>query len=98
MTKFPDLAIPSIHLNGTSQDALLEQYSNAMAAVQNAIEVLNQSAPHPRDYYPQKPTDAFFKARSQHLARLAGLESIHRELQDIALAVSDGGYKQEPKQ
>lgn len=98
-----ELAIPSVHLNGTSQEVLLEQYKSALVAITNAQEFLNQAAPHARDYYVQSRKgnpfyNAYYKARDQHLARLNALNIIYKELEVIAIAVQDGGYKKEPPQ
>ena len=45
---------PTIHLNGTSGEALLEGYRTAMEAVGEAVRKLNnETHPNARDYYPQ---------------------------------------------
>lgn len=63
---------PSIHLNGTSADALTEAYANAVAALRAAISATEQADPNARDYYPLGH-GAFEQARFEHLARLRSL-------------------------
>jgi hypothetical protein len=79
---------PTIHLNGTSQDALLEQVTAAATAVFRACVALNQASPHGRDYYPQGE-NAFTQARAEHADRMARLTDVYRELEVIAQAIAD---------
>ena len=66
--KATELTFPSIHLNGTSREALSEQYLTAGQALQNALRALEDASPNARDYYPQGE-DAFRKAVSEHNRR-----------------------------
>lgn len=83
MTK---LAVPTIHLNGTSQQELENQLREAASAVAKAVEKLCQAAPHGRDYYVQEP-DGFQQARAEHRARVERLESVGQELMQIYEAI-----------
>jgi hypothetical protein len=47
------LAIPTIHLNGTSQESLISGYLDAITALHHAGSVLARAAPNMRDYYVQ---------------------------------------------
>lgn len=76
------LAIPSVHLNGTSKESLEQQLREAASAVATAIEKLNAAAPHPRDYYVQNG-DAFMRAQAEYRVRLERLESVGKELLEI---------------
>ena len=76
------LAIPTIHLNGTSPVELRQQYQDAAMAVSAAIDVLAKSAPNGRDYYPQGD-DAFAGAQRQHRARMEKLQSVYAELEEV---------------
>lgn len=77
------IRLPSIHLNGTSKQALLEGYLEAASAVFSAAEALSEAAPNARDYYPQGD-NAFKQAQEEHNARLAKLNSVLVELQQLA--------------
>lgn len=44
---------PTIHLNGTSANELIQRYEAAYTALTEAARLLAQCAPHGRDYYPQ---------------------------------------------
>ena len=85
------MKVPSIHLNGTPQDRLPEQAMEAAGAVGAAVEKLAATAPNGRDYYPQGD-GAVSEALSEHYDRLSRLESVRRELEDLALAIADGGF------
>lgn len=80
------MRVPLVHLNGTSGEALLEQYRDAAAAVRAAIDALIEASPHGRDYYPLEG-EALKEATTEHLARLATLCKVRDELEAIALNV-----------
>lgn len=84
------LSIPSIHLNGTSKNELLDQLQTAYSAVDAAMIAMSKAAPNGRDYYPQGP-DAIRKAVVEHSERLAKLAAVSRELETIVIAIVDGG-------
>ena len=83
MTKELNLAVPSVHINGTSKQALLEDLTHAGHAIVQAISALQMVAPHGRDYYPQG-SDALRVATSEHLARIQKLQDILSEIAYIA--------------
>jgi hypothetical protein len=85
-----NLTLPTVHLNGTSRQALLDGYTHALAAIQAAQQALQQAAPNGRDYYPQG-NHTINRATEEHVDRLRRLESIQRELNALALHVSDSG-------
>lgn len=79
---------PLIHFNGTSREGLLEQWENAYRALGEAYDVVKQSAPHMRDYYPLPDSDkAFAQAVAEHRSRLQRIEDIRKEFSDLAIAV-----------
>jgi hypothetical protein len=47
------LAVPTIHLNGTSRESLMEDLLGAYHALTEAIAALGRACPNGRDYYPQ---------------------------------------------
>lgn len=73
------MQIPSIHLNGTSSGMLLKQNAEALVAIDRALDVLVQAAPHGRDYYVQGDT-AFLDAQKEHEARVSCLRGVRDEL------------------
>jgi len=90
-----DLALPSIHVNGTSKDELVRQLSEAHLRLQQAREALMQAAPHQRDYYVQKDQGNYYRARKQYEARLLKIEEVMSELLDLGILIQDGGHKAE---
>ncbi len=83
------MMIPTIHLNGTGADALVDQLADATTALLDAERVLHAAAPNARDYYPQGP-DAFRLATQEHVSRLERLRSVRLELVTICEAIADG--------
>jgi hypothetical protein len=78
---------PTIHLNGTSRQELLDGYVVTLSAVCDAIIALGKTYPNGRDYYVQGP-DATHNAMEEHRARLQRLISVRDELNEIAEAIS----------
>lgn len=81
------LTLPTVHLNGTSRDSLLEGYIAALDALRLAMEALQAAAPNARDYYVQAG-DTFCIAQNQHFTRLARLRETLEEPNTIAEHVS----------
>lgn len=86
------MMVPTIHLNGTRKDDLIEALHNAILAVNTAIERVAETAPNGRDYYPQGPA-AITAAQNEHVARLRRLGDVGTELEELAAAIYDGGHK-----
>lgn len=80
------LAVPTVHLNGTSRAALVDGYSKAYAALKAARDALAATAPNGRDYYPQGP-DAIREATKQHAARMKRLVEVENEIERLGLAI-----------
>lgn len=87
MTTQENLAVPTVHLNGTSKEALLDQISDALAALAEAHSKLSAAAPNARDYYMQGL--AFGRALSQHVGRVKKIQSVIAELQAIGEKIAD---------
>jgi hypothetical protein len=85
------LAIPTIHPNGTSRDELLAQVCEAFLAISEARRKLAQAAPNDRDYYPQG-NGAHSHALTEHEARIADLNRIAKELEQMGEAIHNGGF------
>ena len=81
-----DLKVPTIHLNGTSKDALIESYCEAIDALHEAGRKIAAAYPNARDYYVQGP-DAACAAMRQHELRLEKLKSIVTELETMVQAI-----------
>jgi hypothetical protein len=75
---------PTIHLNGTSKESLIEQWSVAYIALHDACRTLQDAGPHGRDYYPQGP-EAIFIAVKEHRENLAKIEAVMEYLDALAL-------------
>ena len=82
------LAIPSIHLNGTSRKSLLDGYRNALYALREAETALQETGPNGRDYYVQ-PAGAFALAQEQHVARCRALRNVITELEQVAEQIAE---------
>ena len=86
------LAIPTVHLNGTSKGELLRQLIDAINAIHTAEDKLAQACPNGRDYYVQGPS-ATALAMDQHAKRARALRSARDELEAIAEAVDEQGKR-----
>ncbi len=75
--------MPTVHLNGTGRERLLEGYTNAWQSLQTAIETLAKAECHPRDYHVQADPEAFNKARAQRDAQFDDLRRIQQEIEAI---------------
>ena len=79
---------PTVHRNGTSRDALQNQFRAAYDAVTTAKHALQEAAPHARDYYVQGET-AYASAVREHVYRLERLEQVQIELALLWESVAD---------
>jgi len=79
---------PTIHLNGTSGEALLDQATSAAQALREALEAMGRAAPNARDYYVQGP-EAFPLADDAHDARCAAVRALIAEYEELAEALAD---------
>jgi predicted nucleic acid-binding protein len=82
------MVYPTVHLNGTSREELLQQVEFAGQALCNAYDALAKMAPHARDYYPQGP-DAILAATKEHSDRLHRLATINSEIERIYEALQE---------
>jgi hypothetical protein len=73
---------PTVHLNGTSLEALKEGYWDSCRAVHLAISALSKAYPNGRDYYVQGE-GAFTEAAQEHYDRIRRLESVYTEINEI---------------
>jgi hypothetical protein len=77
---------PSVHLNGTSRDALVRQYEAAEQGLRAALEGLCETAPNGRDYYVQGG-GAFAEAQDAHYSRVDRVRAVLDEIEALHLEV-----------
>jgi hypothetical protein len=87
MSMTQPMTVPTIHLNGTARDSLLDAHCEAGRAVRVALDAIELAAPNPRDYYPQGD-DAFASAKREHADRVGRLRSVLVELEALAEAIA----------
>ncbi len=73
---------PTVHLNGTSEERLLDGYTHAMSALLNAIKAMEDCAPNGRDYYVNDGDIS--AAAAEHAARVASLVAVRCDLNELA--------------
>ena len=83
---------PTIHLNGTSAEALLAGYMDAAHVLRDALIAVARTAPNGRDYYPQGES-AYTAAAREHTARLLAVTSVLKEIERLSTAVLDQTHK-----
>jgi hypothetical protein len=89
-TPKPELALPTIHLNGNSADSLIDEWQSAYSAIGEAQRALQETAPNMRNFYVQKDGEANFKkARDEHFARIQKLEDVRQELVALCEGVDE---------
>ncbi len=79
---------PIVNLNGTSATMLLEQNLTALRGLQSALSLLCEAAPNGRDFQ-TAPMGTFARAQSEHITRIARIESVMSEIETIAMNISD---------
>lgn len=82
--------IPTVHLNGTGKQHLVQELLDAHKAVGAAILALHQVTVHGRDFYPQGP-NAYGQARHEMDARLLTLHALQDELRQMFEGVEGQG-------
>lgn len=82
------MIFPTIHINGTSPEMLVEGYREAYLAVLAAQEAIGKIEFNARDYYPHGP-EAWAAARREHQERLQKLQRVADELMEIAMHIQD---------
>jgi hypothetical protein len=80
---------PTLNINGTSADDLIQQRRDAYVALHEAIQTLQQATPHGRDY-PGQP-DQCAADRAAHYARIKVLYTMAGELVAEAHAIKEQG-------
>jgi hypothetical protein len=73
---------PIIHINGSSKSGLQEPLRTAIEKLEEAIDAVQRTFPHARDYYPLGE-EAYPRARVEAIERLSTLEGVKSELIEI---------------
>jgi hypothetical protein len=84
------MTVPTIHMNGTSRNRLLDDICEATDALERAYQAIKRCAPNGRDYYPQGP-EALTTATNEHMDRLRKVEAVQSELNALAEAIAGQG-------
>ena len=84
------MKVPTVHLNGTSKAALLEQAYSAAEALTRALDALAEASPNGRDYYPQGD-GALAQALTEHRQRVEAVRRVRDEMVALYEAVYDIG-------
>ncbi len=85
-----NLAVPTVHLNGTSKADLESQYLTALEMINAAYGVVRLAYPNQRDYYVHPDGDAAFAlAKKQHIERLEKLAEMSGEFEKILSKIQE---------
>lgn len=82
------MTTPTVHLNGSGRQALLDGFERAYAAIGEAMTAVRETHPNARDYYVQGP-DAFPAAVREFQSRMDRLKAVREELLALFQAVDD---------
>ena len=77
---------PTVHLNGTGRDTLVDGYTEAWRAAAVAIEALERVEFHSRDYHVQGP-GAYSVAAEQRQQKLIELNGVKHYIETILEAL-----------
>ena len=76
------MTLPTIHINGTDVEDLIEANTKAHQALQSALEAMHGAAPHGRDYYLQEAM-AINKAIDDHCFRCHSISEVIQQYADM---------------
>jgi hypothetical protein len=82
------MIFPTLHMNGTSKQQLLDDCCDMGHALNAAMEKMIENGPNGRDYYPQGD-QAFAQARKEHMDRIAKIHAVKAEIDQIAEHIAD---------
>ncbi len=80
--------IPTVHLNGTSRNSLVQQRIDLIDALENVEKAIALAWPHGRDYYPQGP-DALFVAQRAWTKRMNVINTLREEITEESQRIFD---------
>jgi hypothetical protein len=84
------MILPTVHINGTNCNELVRQQLAVVNAGRQLLAALREATPNGRDYYPQGP-QALGEAQEQHAARLAFINDLVEQCQDVAVVIMKQG-------
>lgn len=79
---------PFVNINGTERVALVQQRKDALDAILRAMEALEKSIPHGRDYIGNPAR--YDHDRGVYRRRFAALDELYNDLMDEALQIQQG--------
>jgi len=80
------MRVPTVHLNGTGKDRLIEGYLNAHTSLRDAQKALEEIEFNPRDYYVQGP-EAWEEAKREMNIRFEIIAKVQNEIDQILEAI-----------
>ena len=90
-----EIIVPQVHLNGTSEDDLLEGPTAVILHLREALDAFKNMRPNGRDYYCHPEKDAMSRAeREQHIREMA-VHNIVEELEAMIGGVLDRSHTSE---
>lgn len=87
MKKIDNPVIPTVNINGTDGNELLNGYRVALDKIQDLAAHLRRIAPHGRDF--QLAPDTFIGARANHWKILESVEEIENHITKIAIGINN---------
>jgi predicted ABC-class ATPase len=84
--KKEEMIAPTVNLNGTSMNDLLDQRSDALKLIRQLQRLLANMYPHGRDYF---NAAIYKKAVERHRDQLAVLDSLRKEIEEEQLLISN---------
>lgn len=85
------IALPTVNLNGTEGTRLELDATQALKALNTAIECLISATPHGRDY--QLTQGLYERAAREHAARVSALTAVRDELHEIVRSIHTQNIK-----
>ena len=83
-----NLVTPTVHLNGTTGQHLLDQQLKVIHALRDVLTVMSQACPNARDFYPQGEGVAL-EAREVYNERRKIISKMIAEYETIAINVHE---------
>lgn len=85
------LVTPTVHINGTSAQELVQQRLKVISVLQDLGCVMAEAAPHPRDYPDEQllaPQAAYKRAVAAWNERMDGVQQLINELEMDAMKIT----------
>jgi hypothetical protein len=82
------MILPTIHMNGTSKNDLLEGWLKMSHALNAAITAMVEEGPNGRDYYTQGD-GVFYKAQDEQRERIKKIAAVKEEIDTIVEHIAD---------